>query len=102
IDRPPRDATVAPSASGLNTVPAQAGLTVYNVRLARRIEHALAVPGASRTVSGPAHKVKPQVTTSELASKYPAYIVVNRGEFRLRFYHHFHLSNPYKIAECMK
>jgi hypothetical protein len=30
--------------------------------------------------------VQPKVTTSELASKYAAFIVVDRATFRLRFY----------------
>jgi len=93
---------VAPSAGGLNTVPAVVGLTVDNDRLGGRIDHALASTGAARNVSVPSHVVKPAVTTSELASKYPAYIVVNRSEFKLSFYDHLKLSKTYEIAVGME
>jgi lipoprotein-anchoring transpeptidase ErfK/SrfK len=102
VNRAPRDATVAPSAGGLNTVPAVVGLTVDNDRLGGRIDHALASTGVARNVSVPSHVVKPAVTTSELASKYPAYIVVNRSEFKLSFYDHLKLSKTYEIAVGME
>jgi lipoprotein-anchoring transpeptidase ErfK/SrfK len=102
VNRPPRDATVAPSESGLNTVPAQVGLKVNNTRLAERVQRALAATGAHRAVGVPTHSVKPQVTTSELASRYPAYIVVDRATFRLRFYDHLKLSKTYEIAVGME
>jgi lipoprotein-anchoring transpeptidase ErfK/SrfK len=102
VNRAPRDATVAPSAGGLNTVPAAVGLTVDNDRLGGRIDHALASTGAGRNVSVPSHVVKPAVTTSELASKYPAYIVVNRSAFQLSFYDHLKLANTYEIAVGME
>ncbi len=102
VDRPPRDATVAASSSGLNAVPAVVGLTVEDDRLGGRIQHALAATGAARAVSVPAHAVRPAVTTSQLAAKYPAYIVVSRSEFRLRFYEHLKLAKTYEIAVGME
>ncbi len=102
VNRAPRDATVSASASGLTTVPAVAGLSVNGAQLAGRVERALNGTGASRTVAVPAHGVKPSVTTSELAAKYPGYIVVNRSEFRLRFYEHLKLAKTYEIAVGME
>ena len=102
VNRPPRDATVAPSSSGLNAVPAAAGLTVDNARLGGDIDRALASTGAGRNVAVPVHGVKPAVTTSQLAAKYPAYIVVSRSEFRLRFYEHLKLAKTYEIAVGME
>ena len=43
-----------------------------------------------------------RVTTSQLAAKYPAYIVVNRNDFRLRFYEHLKLAKTYEIAVGME
>jgi lipoprotein-anchoring transpeptidase ErfK/SrfK len=102
VDRAPRDATVQPSASGLNTVPAQAGLTVENERLGGRIVHALTGASASRTVTVPTKTVQPAVTTAQLAGRYPAYIVIDRSAFQLRFYEHLHLANTYEIAVGME
>ncbi|HEV2944788.1 MAG TPA: L,D-transpeptidase/peptidoglycan binding protein [Solirubrobacteraceae bacterium] len=102
VNRAPRDATVSVSASGLTAVPARVGLTVDGARLAGRIERALNATGASRTVAVPAHGVKPAVTTSGLGAKYPGYIVVDRSEFRLRFYDHLKLAKTYEIAVGME
>jgi lipoprotein-anchoring transpeptidase ErfK/SrfK len=102
VNRAPRDATVQPGVSGLNTVPAAVGLSVDGARLAGRIERALDGTGASRTVGVPTHGVKPAVTTAQLADKYPGYIVVDRSEFRLRFYEHLKLAKTYEIAVGME
>jgi lipoprotein-anchoring transpeptidase ErfK/SrfK len=102
VNRPPRDATVQPSPSGLNTVPAQAGLTVENERLGGRIVHALTGASASRTVIVPTKAVAPKVSTAQLASQYPAYIVIDRSAFQLRFYEHLHLAKTYEIAVGME
>jgi lipoprotein-anchoring transpeptidase ErfK/SrfK len=102
VDRPPRDATVSASASGLSTVPSADGVTVDHAALGARVEHALAATGSGRDVSVPTHVVKPAVTTAQLASKYPGYIVVDRAEFRLRFYEHLKLAKSYEIAVGME
>jgi lipoprotein-anchoring transpeptidase ErfK/SrfK len=102
VNRAPRDATVQPGASGLNEVPAQDGLTVSDTALGGRIVRALTGATASHNVVVPVHRVKPAVTTSQLAAKYPAYIVVNRGAFRLTFYDHLKLSKTFEIAVGME
>jgi lipoprotein-anchoring transpeptidase ErfK/SrfK len=100
VDSPARDATVEPSASGLATVPAKDG-TMVDARLGARVEAAL-TSAANRTVSVPTHPVRPAVTTSQLAAHYPAYIVIDRATFRLRFYDHLRLSRTYEIAVGME
>jgi lipoprotein-anchoring transpeptidase ErfK/SrfK len=102
VNKAPRDATVAASASGLSTVAGENGMTVDSDRLGGRITRALAATGRARTVAVPAHVVKPKVTTSELASQYPAYIVVDRSDFRLRLYTHLKLASTYEIAVGME
>ncbi len=102
VDRPPRDATVQPTASGLSTVPSQVGLTVDRRRLGALIAQALTGARASRTVGVPAHVVHPAVTTNQLAARYPAYIVVDRGAFKLSFYEHLKLAKTYEIAVGME
>jgi lipoprotein-anchoring transpeptidase ErfK/SrfK len=42
--------------------------------------------------------IEPKVTTEELAEKYPAVIVVNRGAFKLTFYKNLKLHKTYGIA----
>ncbi|HEX3433379.1 MAG TPA: L,D-transpeptidase family protein [Solirubrobacteraceae bacterium] len=102
VNKAPRDATVAASGSGLTEVAGENGMTVDNDRLGGRITRALASTGRARTVAVPAHVVKPKVTTSQLASQYPAYIIIDRSAFRLRLYTHLKLASTYEIAVGME
>jgi lipoprotein-anchoring transpeptidase ErfK/SrfK len=102
VTRPPRDATVQPNASGINLVPGQNGRTVSYAQLGAAIDMAIVGQAPSRTVIAPVHEVKPAVTTSQLASRNPSYIVIDRAAFRLRFYDHLKLSRTYEIAVGME
>jgi lipoprotein-anchoring transpeptidase ErfK/SrfK len=102
VSRPPRDATVQASASGLSLVPGQDGRTVSYAQLGASIDRALVGQAPNRTVIVPVHSIKPAVTTSQLAARYPAYIVIDRGSFRLRFYEHLKLARTYEIAVGME
>jgi lipoprotein-anchoring transpeptidase ErfK/SrfK len=50
----------------------------------------------------PVRRVQPAVTTAQLAAKYPAYIVIDRSSFKLRFYSHLKLSKTFEIAVGME
>ncbi len=102
VDRAPRDATVQPTGSGLNTVPSQVGLTVETSTLGARIDRSMLGLEATRSVHVPTRVTQPAVTTAGLAAKYPAYIVVDRGTFQLRFYNHLKLERTYEIAVGME
>ncbi len=102
VDRPPRDASVQPSATGLTQVPARDGSKVDGARLGARIERALTGATPSRTVVVPSLRSKPSVGVSQLAARYPAYIIIDRAAFRLRFYRHLKLANTYEIAVGME
>ena len=102
VDRASRDATVEPSATGLGRVPARDGLKVDSDRLGTRVQHALIAGGPGRSVTVPVQRLKPAVSTGELAAHYPAYIIIDRSDFRLRFYHHLKLADTYEIAVGME
>ena len=102
VDRPAVNATVQPSAGGLTEVKGQTGRTVNSRLLRSRIARALTGGLTSRAVTVPAHTVQPTVTTSQLASKFPAYIIIDRGAFTLRFYQHLKLASTYPIAVGMQ
>jgi len=102
VTRPPVDASVAPSASGLSLVPGRDGRTVSYRALGAAIDTALVGRTPNRTVIVPTHHIKPAVTTSQLAARYPAYIVIDRASFRLRFYGHLKLTRTYEIAVGME
>src|SRR5947209_10100036 len=102
VDRPPRDAAVQASAAGLSELPGQDGLRVDGSRLRARIERALTGAAPSRTVPVPLRRTKPAVSIGQLAAKYPAYIIIDRSAFRLRFYRHLKLADTYEIAVGME
>ncbi|HST55833.1 MAG TPA: L,D-transpeptidase/peptidoglycan binding protein [Solirubrobacteraceae bacterium] len=102
VNRPARDASVTPDHGELKQVAGTDGMLVDNPRLANRVQTALTTASASRTVTVPAHIVTPAVSTNQLASKYPAYIVVSRGSFSLRLYQHLKLTRTYPIAVGMQ
>jgi lipoprotein-anchoring transpeptidase ErfK/SrfK len=103
INRPARDATVSPTPSSLNAVPAQDGVTVRADDLRSRLRSAIESPGPGhRTVSAPADRVKPQVTTDELAQRYPTYITIDRAGFQLRLWKNLKLVKTYTVAVGMQ
>ncbi len=102
IDRPPRDASVEPGPGGLKAVSSAVGLSVDTSALGARVDRALVGLTPSRFVHVPTHSTEPAVTTANLATKYPAYIVIDRGAFRLQFYEHLKLSKTYEIAVGME
>ncbi|HEV2981570.1 MAG TPA: L,D-transpeptidase/peptidoglycan binding protein [Solirubrobacteraceae bacterium] len=102
IDRPPRDATVQASATGLAEVPAQDGLRVNYPRLKGSISSAVGGDGSSRIVAVTVAHTKPKIGIGQLAAQYPAYIVIDRADFRLRLYQHLKLTSTYEIAVGME
>jgi lipoprotein-anchoring transpeptidase ErfK/SrfK len=97
VNVPPRDASVTPTASSLQPVESQTGIEVRLHELRADLEEAVQSPD-SRTVEAEVDKVKPDVTTDELAEKYPHYIVIDRANFQLSYYENLKLVKTYTIA----
>jgi len=97
LNRPAQDATVSPTPSSLNPVPAQEGLSVLTGDLRSRVRSALDRP-THRTVAAPVKRVKPDVTTDELAQHYPTFITIDRAGFALRLWKDLKLVKTYTIA----
>src|SRR2546421_5472173 len=81
VSRPARDASVQPSASGLQRVAARTGIALQASDLQDRVEHAISNPHARHLVQARTRIVEPRVTTQDLADRYPWYIVINRSGF---------------------
>ncbi len=90
-----RASTQAPNS--LDPVPAKDGLAVDHSQLAKQVVKALDRP-TDRKVKAKVHKTKPDVTTGDLASKYPTYLVVDRSNFQLRLYKNLKLDKTYTVA----
>jgi lipoprotein-anchoring transpeptidase ErfK/SrfK len=97
IDQEPQDASVEPTGETLEPVAAQPGIKVEADQLEKQVESALESP-TDRKVEAKVEKVKPEVTTSQLAQKYPTYIVVDRANFQLRLYKDLKLEKTYTVA----
>jgi lipoprotein-anchoring transpeptidase ErfK/SrfK len=102
VDLPAVNASVAPSATGLSEVRGHSGVAVDTALLRARVARALTGTLGGGSVRVPIHVLTPTVTTSELAARYPAYIVIDRGAFTLRFYQHLRLASSYPIAVGMQ
>jgi lipoprotein-anchoring transpeptidase ErfK/SrfK len=101
FDRPPRDASIDFTATSLEPVRAQDGITIARRPLRRAIVGALTRSDGPHTVTVHARTVKPKVTTAQLAAKYPIVITVDRGSFRLRLWKDLKLVKTYTIAVGM-
>jgi len=96
LNRPARDAEVAfPS---VETVKERPGIEVLAGSLQKRVEQALSVPGVDRVVQAPTKVIQAKVTQAELADKYPVLLVLDRANFRLRFYKKLKLQKEYIVA----
>lgn len=101
VNLAPRDATVQPSGGALQEVASRSGVKVNSRLLAVDVERAL-TGGGPRRVVVPTVAVAPKVTTAHLASAYPAYIIVDRASYTLRFYRRLRLTHSYPIAVGMQ
>jgi lipoprotein-anchoring transpeptidase ErfK/SrfK len=74
------------------------GIEVQTSALIGQIEQSLQHPTDPRVIVPPLKRLRPKVTLANLASHYPAYIVINRSAFKLRFYRRLRLAHTYTIA----
>jgi lipoprotein-anchoring transpeptidase ErfK/SrfK len=98
IDRPARDASVSYTAESLGTVPSQTGLAVRTAALAAALNGALQHPGGRKPIKVRTTVTAPKLTTSNLASRYPSFITIDRGRFTLRVYKDLRFVHSYPIA----
>jgi lipoprotein-anchoring transpeptidase ErfK/SrfK len=93
-----RDAAVDLENGKVDPTPSRDGLDVRAALLRKTIRTELLDMSATRVARVKTRVVEPEVTTEELAEKYPAVIIVNRGAFQLSFYKNLKLHKTYGIA----
>jgi lipoprotein-anchoring transpeptidase ErfK/SrfK len=98
IDRPARDAKVNLEEGNVNPTPSASGLAVRASKLRNDLRRSLLTTEGSRTVKVSTKVVEPEVTSKELAEKYPAVVVVSRGSFKLSLYRNLKFAKSYGIA----
>ena len=97
INRDPMDASVEPTATTIDPVPSQEGLTLREDELRSQLASAVQSPD-ERRVKASVDTVEPEVTTKELAEKYPIYLTVSRSGFELKLWKNLKLAKTYTVA----
>lgn len=97
LEQDPVDASVEPTALGLDPVESQPGTKLASDKLLGGLENALQDP-ADRTVKAKVETIQPGVTTDDLAAQYPNYLVVDRSGFQIKFFKDLKLQKSYTIA----
>ncbi|MBN9624122.1 MAG: L,D-transpeptidase/peptidoglycan binding protein, partial [Actinobacteria bacterium] len=97
LDRGPSDASVEPTADSLEVVASHPGRKLRDVRLTEELREAV-TGGGPRTVRAYVHKTAPEVTTEEVAERYPSYLLLDRANFTLRLFKDLELAETYTVA----
>jgi lipoprotein-anchoring transpeptidase ErfK/SrfK len=98
VDEPAVDASVDLENGDITPKESKDGRRLLAMKLKRQVRRRLLDVGEDKTVRAHTRVVKPKVTTDELAEKYPAIILVNRGGFQLTLYKHLKPAKTYGIA----
>jgi hypothetical protein len=98
IDRPARDAKLHLEGGIVDPQPSHDGISVRTSWLRRKVQRTLLSTGPREPLRVRTAVLKPAVSTAELAKKYPAVVIVNRGAFKLTLYKNLRLAKTYGIA----
>jgi lipoprotein-anchoring transpeptidase ErfK/SrfK len=100
IDQEPVDAAVVPAEGGskLQKKPGEAGLAVQKGDTTTAIYHAALSPGRDAAIQPVVEETKPDVRTKDLPREYARYILIDRSDYTLRFFHSLRLQKSYPIA----
>jgi lipoprotein-anchoring transpeptidase ErfK/SrfK len=97
LEREAHSASVRPGPDALEIVASQAGRKLRDVRLTSELNEAV-VGDAPRTVRAHVHETAPEVTTEEVAARYPSYLTLDRSNFTLRLWKDLELARTYTVA----
>src|SRR3954465_7518255 len=98
LERQPVDAKVDLTKGFIDEHGSKTGLRVKYKTLAKEVEKTLLDPGNTETVKIKTTVVQPKVSTSSLAKKYPAGLIVDRDTFKLTLYKNLKKAKTYGIA----
>jgi lipoprotein-anchoring transpeptidase ErfK/SrfK len=98
VDEPAVDASLDLENGDVTPQESKEGRRLLAKRLKRDVRRRLLDVGEDKSVRARTAVVKPEVTTDELAEKYPAVLVVNRPGFQLTFYKDLKPFKTYGIA----
>ena len=96
-----RDANVHIALRHITKVASRSGRTLDLARLKQGIRDALIDPRRGHVVKPKLVRVKPSVTTGQLASRYGTVITIQQSTFTLRLFKHLKLAKTYRVAVGM-
>lgn len=98
IIKEPVDASVAAGPDSLSVVESENGYKLRDNLLSEQLHSLLDSGRGTRTLVAKVNVTKPTVSTSEVASKYPTYITVDRSTFQLKLWKDLKLEKTYTVA----
>jgi lipoprotein-anchoring transpeptidase ErfK/SrfK len=98
LNREPRNASVNPTGDSLQVVPGEDGRKLRDDLLTEELESAVLNADVPHDVLAKVHSTRPEVTTKDIASRYPSYLTLDRGSFTLRLWLHLKLARTYTVA----
>jgi lipoprotein-anchoring transpeptidase ErfK/SrfK len=99
INQDPVNASLAPTSDDkLQPEAGHPGVTVDQDKMYNAINVAAASPGRDQAIRADVSEVQPDVTKADLAQENPRYILIDRSNFTLYFFHHLKLEKKYTIA----
>jgi lipoprotein-anchoring transpeptidase ErfK/SrfK len=98
LEHPAVNADIDLSHGSVQTKASHTGLQVRTARLRRDLSEKIVATNGPRSVRVHARTLEPDVTSDQLAARYPAIIIVNRSAFRLTLYKHLKPAKTYRIA----
>jgi lipoprotein-anchoring transpeptidase ErfK/SrfK len=98
LDKAPVDAHVDLESGDVTPQASEDGRRVLTKQLKREVRRRLLDVGQDKTVQARTEVVKPEVTTEELAEKYPAILIVDRPNFKLTLYKNLKPVKTYGVA----
>ncbi len=102
VNREPRNAAVDASGASLEVVAGENGRKLRDNKLTADLNAAVLNANAPHTIVADAHPTKPEVTKSEVAAEYPAYLTLDRSTFTLRLWENLKLAKTYTVAVGME
>ena len=98
LDRKAKDANLDLSEGFKEPTRSKTGLRVKYNSLAKDLEQTLLTPNKTEPVKVKTTVVQPKVSTKQIAEKYPAILVADRKNFKLKLYKNLKLAKTYGIA----
>jgi len=94
----PVDASVSAGPDSLSVVKASDGHKLRDVLLTEQLTALLDSGNGGRTINAKVNVLRPEVTTAEVAERYPTYLTLNRGTYELKLWRNLELEKTYTVA----